>query len=126
MNSTDPTCGENNGSITFTYADSPNRTNIEFSIDGGVTYPYDPLDDSGTFTVSNLQADTYDLWTRWGNGECPVDLPNVTLIDPVCIYDLALTKVETSAGPYVPGDSVSYDICVVNHCLLYTSPSPRD
>ena len=38
--------------------------------------------------------------------------PEVIMIGQV--YDLALTKVTTSVGPYSPGDLVSYDICVVN------------
>ena len=37
------------------------------------------------------------------------------------IYDLALTKVTTSAGPYSPGDNVDFDICVVNQGTLAAS-----
>lgn len=76
---TDTTCGEDNGSITFTYPDAAGRTNIEFSLDGGATYPFDFADDIGSATISDLAAGTYDLWVRWGNTECPVGLPDVTI-----------------------------------------------
>jgi GH43 family beta-xylosidase len=62
-----------NGSITFSFTDNPARTNIAFSIDNGVTYT-SVADNSGTKTYSNLAAGTYQLWTRWGNEDCPVFL----------------------------------------------------
>lgn len=71
----DPTA---TGILTFTFADSPQRSNIEFSTDGGQTYPYNVGDNQGTFTV-NVTAGTYDLWARWGNDDCPIDLPDATL-----------------------------------------------
>ncbi|RME95347.1 MAG: hypothetical protein D6772_13310, partial [Bacteroidetes bacterium] len=75
----DATCGEDNGSITFSFPDNPSRTTIEFSIDGGNTYPFSSPDNAGSLTVGDLAAGTYDLWTRWGNDDCPVDLPDVTI-----------------------------------------------
>ncbi|MEO0732791.1 MAG: SdrD B-like domain-containing protein, partial [Bacteroidota bacterium] len=76
-----PTCGEDNGSITFTFVDNPNRTSIAFSIDGEDGPFVATEDDQGTFTIDDLDAGTYDLWVRWGNEECPLDLPDVTLTD---------------------------------------------
>ena len=73
----DEVCDQN-GSITFTFSDTPDRTNIQFSIDGGATYPYDRPDNSGSFTVS-LPAGTYDLFTRWGDESCPTDLTDRTI-----------------------------------------------
>ncbi len=111
--STDPTCGENNGTITFTFPDHPTRTNIQFSLDGGVTYPYDPSDAIGTFIVSNLAPGSFDLWTRWGNSECPVDLPDALLIniagpsvnatdEEICIGETATISATATGGtaPY--------------------------
>ncbi len=76
---TDPTCGEDNGTITFTFVDNPDRSGIEFSTNG-VGGPYvSTSDNAGTFTISGLAAGTYDLYVRWGDNNCPVDLDDVTL-----------------------------------------------
>ncbi|PHN07243.1 hypothetical protein CRP01_06335, partial [Flavilitoribacter nigricans DSM 23189 = NBRC 102662] len=77
--STNPLCGLINGTITFTFANNPNYTDIQFSLDGGLTYPYTTTDILGIFTVSNLATGTYDLYARWGNEDCPVDLGTVEL-----------------------------------------------
>ncbi|HMQ49653.1 MAG TPA: hypothetical protein PKA00_19325, partial [Saprospiraceae bacterium] len=76
-----PTCGQNNGSITFTFNNDPNQTQIEFSINNGVSYPYNVNDNTGSTTVSNLAPGTYQLWVRWGNDQCPVSLGSTTLTD---------------------------------------------
>ena len=75
-----PTCGEDNGTITFEFTDHPTRTTIRFSLDGGNTYPYTTSDAIGTFTVSDLAPGTYDLWARWGDQDCPINLPDVNLV----------------------------------------------
>ncbi|WP_341227362.1 CUB domain-containing protein [uncultured Arcticibacterium sp.] len=77
----DPTCTTDNGQITFTFADEATRTQIEFSLDGGVTYETPVNDNSGSVTYASLAPATYDLWVRWANDECPVDLADVTLTD---------------------------------------------
>ncbi|WP_367392859.1 DNRLRE domain-containing protein [Lewinella sp. LCG006] len=78
----DPQCGLDNGQLTFFFTDDPARTTIEFSIDGGLTYPYSFADNAGSgSTLANLAPGTYDLYARWDNGECPVDIPDVTLIE---------------------------------------------
>ncbi|WP_156825864.1 carbohydrate-binding domain-containing protein, partial [Lewinella cohaerens] len=77
---TNATCGGANGTITFVFPDESSRTGIEFSIDGGSTYPHTTNDNVGSFTVSNLAIGTYDLWVRWGNNECPVDIANATIV----------------------------------------------
>ncbi|MCH2199670.1 MAG: T9SS type A sorting domain-containing protein [Flavobacteriales bacterium] len=81
VSSTDVDCIDNNGTITFSFVDNPARTNIEFSIDGGATWPaeYNVLDNSGSFTITGLALGTYDLAVRWGNDECEVDLPDETI-----------------------------------------------
>ena len=75
---TDPACGETNGSVTITFTDSPNRTAIEFSTDGGNTYGNSVNDNSGSTTIA-LAPGTYSLWTRWGNDDCPVEIGPVTI-----------------------------------------------
>ncbi len=81
VSSTNPTCGEDNGTITFTFPDNPDRTQIQFSIDGGNSYPYVIADNQGSLTVSGLAAGSYNLWVQWEDSTCPVDLPDVTLVD---------------------------------------------
>jgi len=47
-----------------------------------------------------------DIATEDDQDEVPVTVDQ--------IYDLALTKVLTSTGPYTPGDNVTYDITITN------------
>ena len=77
----DPSCNLDNGSITFAFPNHPNRTGIEFSLDNQASYETSVADNGGSVTYSGLATGTYDLWVRWGNGECPVDLGAVTLSD---------------------------------------------
>ena len=76
--STQPKCG-NVGDMIFTFPDESSRTNIEFSINNGSTYIYNTADNVGSYTASSLAPGNYEVWTRWGNGECPVDLGTITI-----------------------------------------------
>jgi hypothetical protein len=67
-----------NGSITFTFADEASRANISFSTDNGATYS-SVADNSGTKTYTNLAPGEYEVWTRWGNGDCPINLGNFNI-----------------------------------------------
>jgi len=69
-----PLCDQNDGKIIFSFEDVTSRTNIEFSLDGGQTFPLYVRDDAGIATFDNLAAGSYHLYVRWGNNECPVDL----------------------------------------------------
>ena len=77
----DPICGQDNGSITFSFGNTNGRSNIEFSMDGGSSYPLNVKDNIGSASFTDLVAGTYDLWVRWGNDECPVDLGSETLTE---------------------------------------------
>ncbi|MCG8327749.1 MAG: carboxypeptidase regulatory-like domain-containing protein, partial [Chitinophagales bacterium] len=106
----DPSCGDSNGEIIFTFSDDPNRTSIEFSLDGGATYPLNVPDDSGTASFTGLTPGTYDLWVRWGNNDCPVDLGQMTLTDQegpditagndltICVGETATLSASTTSG----------------------------
>ncbi|MDP4827925.1 MAG: HYR domain-containing protein, partial [Flavobacteriales bacterium] len=74
-----PTCGASNGSITFTFSDTPGRSAIEFSLNGGVSYQSQVNDNSGSVTYNGLSEGTYNLWVRWGNDDCPVELGDFLL-----------------------------------------------
>ncbi len=81
VESTDPDCRAVNGKIKFIFADNSGRTNIEFSLDGGQSYPLNVNDNAGMAMFGDLGPGNYNLSVRWGNDECPVDLGNVTLED---------------------------------------------
>ncbi|MFT4535092.1 MAG: hypothetical protein ACI9P5_002457, partial [Saprospiraceae bacterium] len=76
-----PSCGVDDGSITFGFVDNQNRTSIQFSIDGGANYAYATNDNVGSYTISNLPSGDYPIFSIWGNNDCPVDLGTITLID---------------------------------------------
>lgn len=81
VTSTDPLCVPNNGQITFTFNDEANRDSIQFSLDGGLTYPYHIADDLGSFSIDTLSEGTYLLFARWDGNYCPQDLGSVTISD---------------------------------------------
>ncbi len=78
---TNPECGEANGEIKFLFPDNPGRTNLEFSMDGGSSYPLRVEDGIGMTTFNNLAAGNFDIYVRWGNDECPLDLGIINLVD---------------------------------------------
>ncbi|WP_281542966.1 T9SS type A sorting domain-containing protein [Maribacter aestuarii] len=79
--------GASDGSITFTFQEDAvnggTRTAMEFSIDGGATWPqaYSVPDDSGSFTVQDLAPGDYRIFTRWGEGDCEQDLGTTTIAE---------------------------------------------
>ncbi|WP_282086282.1 glycosyl hydrolase family 8 [Aquimarina algiphila] len=73
------TQGANDGKITFAFSDVSGRGAIEFSRDGGTTYPLNVNDNSGTATFNNVTPGTYNVWVRWGNNDCPISLGNVVI-----------------------------------------------
>ncbi|PHN00730.1 hypothetical protein CRP01_40730, partial [Flavilitoribacter nigricans DSM 23189 = NBRC 102662] len=75
----DGSCTDPNGGFTFTFAGVTGQTAIEFSLDGGNNYTYNVDDEAGTFSITDLAPGSYDIWTRWGNGDCPVDLGTQTI-----------------------------------------------
>ena len=76
---TDPSCDADDGTITITFSDNPNRTGIEFSIDGGSTWSAGVNDNTGSYTFTELAAGTYNVQARWGDDSCPVAVGLVTL-----------------------------------------------
>ncbi len=77
----DAHCGQADGSITISFTDNSNRTNIEFSSDGGNNYLPSVADNSSTYTISGLAAGTYNIYSRWGDGTCPTAVGSITIAD---------------------------------------------
>lgn len=99
MNPSD--CINPTGSISLNFTNNVDRTDIEFSIDGGFTYPYSYKDDIGATTLNNLSSGNYDLWVRWGNDECPTNLSDVIITNsegPVASYQSFLSCGENDNG----------------------------
>jgi len=70
----DASCGQDNGTISFTFDDYADETHIEFSLDDASTFESQVSDSSGRVNYTNLAPGTYDLWARWGDDSCPIDL----------------------------------------------------
>ncbi len=68
------------GSLTVSFNDVSNLSNLEFSIDGGTTYPYNYADTSGSQTISGLTAGDYNVWVRRGGDDCPREVGTYTVI----------------------------------------------
>ncbi|WP_299438612.1 M4 family metallopeptidase [uncultured Aquimarina sp.] len=86
------------GSLTVNFNEVSNLSNLEFSIDGGATYPYNYADTSGSQTISDLDAGDYNVWVRRGGDECPrevgtytvTSIPTVTAtVDAIIEADIA-------------------------------------
>ena len=74
-----PSCGNTDGSMTFFFDDVDNRTQMEFSLDGGDTFPYSVADDADSLRIEDLGMGTYRLWVRWGDDSCPTGLDTLQL-----------------------------------------------
>ncbi|MEL6535346.1 MAG: di-heme oxidoredictase family protein, partial [Bacteroidota bacterium] len=71
--------GNNDGTITFTFNNAPGRSTIQFSLDGGNSYGFSAADNAGSYTISGLAPGTYEMYTRWQGGDCPLGLGSVTI-----------------------------------------------
>lgn len=79
ITSTNENCSAEDGSITFIFTDLSDINTIEFSINGGTTYPYITNDNTGSYTINNLSTGNYDLWVRRGDARCSIDLSDVVI-----------------------------------------------
>ena len=69
--------GQNNATITLNFSDEATRTEIQFSIDGGTTFPYTFNDNALTGAITNLGVGSYELKARYNAGSCILDLGTV-------------------------------------------------
>lgn len=118
---------ENDGILTLSFNDIENRATLEFSLDGGVTYPYSESDNLNWITITDLSPGNYPVFVRWGeSGDCPMDLGNVTILEggpyPTCsdgIRNQGETRVDCG-GPCAPCEE---DPCGDIPLVLYPTPA---
>ncbi|CAM1352936.1 M4 family metallopeptidase [Tenacibaculum halocynthiae] len=67
------------GSLTVNFDEVSGLNNIEFSIDGGTTYPYNYDNTSKSQTISDLAAGNYNVWVRRGGDDCPREVGTYTV-----------------------------------------------
>ncbi|MFK7755912.1 MAG: T9SS type A sorting domain-containing protein [Flavobacteriales bacterium] len=109
---TNSTCLES-GALEFSFINHPNRSAIEFSINGGASYFSQVLDNSGSVSYP-LTPGTYNCFVRWGNNECPVDLGNHTILDLGGVsFDIGGTETiceetEVTLNPLVTGGTAPF------------------
>jgi Leucine-rich repeat (LRR) protein len=114
------------GQFTFNFAADTSRTTIAFSIDGGITYPYSFSDTIVTGTASNLEEGTYNVWVRWGNGDCPQDLGDHTIALPAnCVtsipdanFEQALIDLGIDSDNTLDGNVLTTDISGITNLDL--------
>ncbi|MGZ2370873.1 Ig-like domain-containing protein [Ancylomarina sp. YFZ004] len=124
VTSSNPSCPTlDSGSITFSFSNHPDRTNIQFSINGSSGTYENSADNGGSYIFSGLVAGDYDVYVRWGNRECPLDLGIVTLkLENISDMSFSYTEsaycsneldptpsITTSGGIFTSTDGLSID-----------------
>lgn len=74
-------CGTTDGKLTFQYPEVQAGSLLEFSIDGGMTYPYQSAAGSVSLETGALAAGTYHVWVRRAGGSFPTDLGPYRIFD---------------------------------------------
>lgn len=108
----------NDGSIIFSILDVPERGQIEFSIDGGASFPLQVNDNIGSTTWGNLEPGNYHLWARWGAEDCPIFLGTVA-INPACTYNLFPNTTISITDESIIGDGGSIQFSLPNNSLYF-------
>lgn len=77
---TNPTCPNNNGAITVTFADISDRSQIQLSLNGGNSYPVTVNDNTGSYTFTGLSNGQYEIAARYANNVCEFNVAHMLLI----------------------------------------------
>lgn len=104
-------CGTTDGKLTFHYPEAQADSLFEFSVDGGVTYPYQSPAGSTSLESAALSDGIYNVWVRRAGGSFPTDLGPYTiydfypgaLIEPVsntCGYEDGSLEIQMADNPY--------------------------
>lgn len=74
-------CGTTDGNLTFHYPEIAADAVLEFSTDGGNTYPYQAPVGSTQLVSGALSGGIYNVWVRNSDGSFPTDLGTYTIYD---------------------------------------------
>ncbi len=74
-------CGADNGKLKLHYPASSAGSLYEFSIDGGLSYPFTSPEGTSEMTVDGLSAGIYNVWVRNEDNTFPTDLGPHTIFD---------------------------------------------
>ncbi|MEZ4914032.1 MAG: DUF11 domain-containing protein [Chitinophagales bacterium] len=88
-------------------------TNIQWTFDDGSGAVDIAAADGGNSSVLQITEPGVYVYTGLDAGGCPVELCCPLEFYPAC-FDLALMKVLSSAGPFIPGDDVTFTITLYN------------
>ncbi|WP_299217259.1 carbohydrate-binding protein [uncultured Aquimarina sp.] len=77
---TNPGCSNNNGQIIINFEDSDAYTQIQFSIDGGNSYPITVNDNAGSYSFTGLSNAEYQVAARYAGGDCEYNIAHLILI----------------------------------------------
>ena len=113
-------CGTTEGKITFNYPKVHADSLLEFSIDGGITYPYKTTAGSSSLETGALTSGTYDVWARRTDGSFPTDLGPYTLYDyypgalltpvnTICGSEVGELEITVDDNPYLGPIEISVD-----------------
>jgi hypothetical protein len=93
-------CGTTDGNLTFHYPQVHADSILEFSIDGGNTYPYQSAVGSVSLVTGALTSGVYNVWVRRADGSFPTDLGPYTIFD---FYPDAYLDTERNTCGYEDG-----------------------
>ena len=75
----EPIACETSSEICFTIENNLNRSGIEFSLNGGISYLPTESDQIGSVCY-DIALGEHDLYVRWGDNTCPIFLGTVDII----------------------------------------------
>ena len=75
-----PTCSNNNGSITVSFSNSNDHSQIQLSLNGGSSYPVTVNDNSGSYTFSGLSNGQFEVAARYASNVCEFNIGTMVLI----------------------------------------------
>ena len=117
VTSSRPVCGQRNGSISLTFENAPGRDKIEFSLDGGQSYPYSAFTSEGSLVIENLSPGLYDVFAQWGGSgqKCPV---RVQVVDLTPSGEIPMVNFEAQASSSCSDPSGSVLLTFEDHPSL--------
>ena len=86
------------GSLTVSFDDVSDMSSLEFSVDGGSSYPHNFDDTTGSATITGLASGDYNVWVRRGNNDCPRELGTYTVLSVPTITATIDTIIEAETS----------------------------